>query len=611
MRSTVRPSMFGVKCFCRSTSTILAGSDGCSFDDAPFAGRRWSSQPPFQGVPMVRAQLECRGRLHDDHSTRMPLLVQVLYPRNTSGRILTEPPKGARPRIRSRLSWFLAVHGRPSPAAEVRFGTVGATKGRGCEGICKPMLINALFEPKDGRSGRVHPQRLVDVGTGRSDVGAHAVRRFGIRWPCSDSLESLPARSPRHRRCQAIAILTLQLLYDRSGQSIRVERLARLAARLTRSTTGPGGPRRWSRFEATLEASCLDKRPRPGVQSLGSRLIGCGDGGGTQASRARREQRRGYTDFQPTGLPRPRKAPRTTRAGSLQSPRASRERRHSPHLSERLYTVPRSPDRRNRREGPQPSCRRPRRGSPTPLSFERGRAVLSTCATVEASPLGRSLEAVPGQVPASVSRLMSLADTSRHFVRVRTIPACCELRWGPPCLTGRGAQAGTEYSSPARRRSLQHCGGPLRHCSSWLPRAGSVKRNVAPLAARFARTVKRRSLSSLWRKSVLPGSTGPILCTRLRPMAMGTTRDDGSQQAMWVATADLPQGGGHPFYERLNEILGAAGFDAFVEQLCAPFYARDGAAESGAGPVFPAAAGRVFRRPRLGAGRLRGVRPIR
>ena len=29
---------------------------------------------------------------------------------------------------------------------------------------------------------------------------------------------------------------------------------------------------------------------------------------------------------------------------------------------------------------------------------------------------------------------------------------------------------------------------------------------------------------------------------------MGTTRDDGSQPAMWVATADLPQGGGHPFY---------------------------------------------------------------
>ncbi len=34
-----RSELFGVKYFCRSTSTILAGSDGCSFDDAPFAGR--------------------------------------------------------------------------------------------------------------------------------------------------------------------------------------------------------------------------------------------------------------------------------------------------------------------------------------------------------------------------------------------------------------------------------------------------------------------------------------------------------------------------------------------------------------------------------------------
>ena len=57
---------------------------------------------------------------------------------------------------------------------------------------------------------------------------------------------------------------------------------------------------------------------------------------------------------------------------------------------------------------------------------------------------------------------------------------------------------------------------------------------------------------------------------------MGRTRDDGSQHAMWVATADLPQGGGHPFYERLNEILCAAGLDAFVEKLCGPFYARMG-----------------------------------
>ena len=67
---------------------------------------------------------------------------------------------------------------------------------------------------------------------------------------------------------------------------------------------------------------------------------------------------------------------------------------------------------------------------------------------------------------------------------------------------------------------------------------------------------------------------------------MGTTCDDGSQQAMWVATADLPQGGGHPFYERLNEILGAAGFDAFVEKLCAPFYARMGRPSLAPGRYF-------------------------
>ncbi len=69
---------------------------------------------------------------------------------------------------------------------------------------------------------------------------------------------------------------------------------------------------------------------------------------------------------------------------------------------------------------------------------------------------------------------------------------------------------------------------------------------------------------------------------------MGTTRDDGSQQSMWVSAADLPRGGGHPFYERLNRILEAAGFDAFVEGLCAQFYA----AKTGRPSLAP---GRYFR----------------
>ena len=42
---------------------------------------------------------------------------------------------------------------------------------------------------------------------------------------------------------------------------------------------------------------------------------------------------------------------------------------------------------------------------------------------------------------------------------------------------------------------------------------------------------------------------------------------------LWVSTADLPRSAGHPFFERLNRVMEEAGFDAFVAQLCAVFYA--------------------------------------
>ena len=42
---------------------------------------------------------------------------------------------------------------------------------------------------------------------------------------------------------------------------------------------------------------------------------------------------------------------------------------------------------------------------------------------------------------------------------------------------------------------------------------------------------------------------------------------------LWVTTADLPTNAGHPFFEHLNRVLEAAGFDAYVEELCAVFYA--------------------------------------
>ena len=40
-----------------------------------------------------------------------------------------------------------------------------------------------------------------------------------------------------------------------------------------------------------------------------------------------------------------------------------------------------------------------------------------------------------------------------------------------------------------------------------------------------------------------------------------------------MATQKLPRSPGHPFYERLNQVLEKAGFDAFVEALCERFYA--------------------------------------
>ena len=45
---------------------------------------------------------------------------------------------------------------------------------------------------------------------------------------------------------------------------------------------------------------------------------------------------------------------------------------------------------------------------------------------------------------------------------------------------------------------------------------------------------------------------------------------------MWVRAADVARRPGHVFYERLNGLLSEAGFDEFVEELTAPFYAVGG-----------------------------------
>lgn len=56
-------------------------------------------------------------------------------------------------------------------------------------------------------------------------------------------------------------------------------------------------------------------------------------------------------------------------------------------------------------------------------------------------------------------------------------------------------------------------------------------------------------------------------------MAMG--RQEGQQGSMWVATQELARSPGHAFYDKLNDVLEAGGFDRFVEELCAPYYAPE------------------------------------
>jgi transposase len=54
-------------------------------------------------------------------------------------------------------------------------------------------------------------------------------------------------------------------------------------------------------------------------------------------------------------------------------------------------------------------------------------------------------------------------------------------------------------------------------------------------------------------------------------MAMGRRRTQ-QQEAFWIPTEEVVQTSGHPFYRKLNQLLDAAGFDAFVESLCQGFY---------------------------------------
>ena len=55
-------------------------------------------------------------------------------------------------------------------------------------------------------------------------------------------------------------------------------------------------------------------------------------------------------------------------------------------------------------------------------------------------------------------------------------------------------------------------------------------------------------------------------------MALGKRKRERQLDA-FVASSDLPQSPGHPFYTALNRLLAENDFDSFVEELCAPYYA--------------------------------------
>ena len=61
-------------------------------------------------------------------------------------------------------------------------------------------------------------------------------------------------------------------------------------------------------------------------------------------------------------------------------------------------------------------------------------------------------------------------------------------------------------------------------------------------------------------------------------MALGKRKQE--QQAAWVATTELPKSPGHPFYKKLNKLLAEAGFDEWLESLCAPYYSADSGRDS-------------------------------
>jgi hypothetical protein len=66
-------------------------------------------------------------------------------------------------------------------------------------------------------------------------------------------------------------------------------------------------------------------------------------------------------------------------------------------------------------------------------------------------------------------------------------------------------------------------------------------------------------------------SLGVSMTRTAERMGMGK-RKRSKQDSLFIPTASLARSPSHDFYERLNQVLSADGFDDFVEDLCEPFY---------------------------------------
>ena len=58
------------------------------------------------------------------------------------------------------------------------------------------------------------------------------------------------------------------------------------------------------------------------------------------------------------------------------------------------------------------------------------------------------------------------------------------------------------------------------------------------------------------------------------------------QDSIWIPYNQAPRSPGHPFYEKLNELLAEDGFDRWVEDLCSKYFKGKGGGPSHPGSTF-------------------------